>query len=302
MKNTIKYFIAILALGFISACGNESENPWTGDAQSGGLIVPINASNNYVVGNNATYTMNFEVKQGAVMPTTVDVVKSFYSVKDAAWSNEVVFTSFTIASTVDHVVSFDINYAQLIEGLDLNQQPLPASDGDLTIGDYWSFKLVSNFSSGNPVVSQGKTKLAVSTRFAGVYTVVASSYIHPTAGDQGGWNGQLRVIESVDAITYLATDIGPWIGEPTNFYYFTVEADDSIIIPKEYPASSGLTGNQLIWGADEIALCTLGETPDQPCDMKVTRDDVNGKDQLELTYGYIRSSGTRQFTETIVKQ
>lgn len=302
MKYIYKFLMIAIAFGFASSC-NESVNPMTEDSLSGGLLAPISASLNYVVGNNATYDIPFEVKQGKNTTNTVEVYRSFYSVADDIWSNEVLESTITISNTQTHVNSdFSIDYAGLIDGLLVGGNPIPADDGLLTIGDFWNFRLVSKVSNGSSVETNTKVKLSVSTRFAGNYDVVESAYLHPTAGDQGGWNGQLRVIESVDAVTYLMTDIGPWVGEPTNFFYFTVDASDVIDVPKEYKGST-----QLIWGADDIAICDAGETPNViakygTCGNKVTRDDVNGKDQIEISYGYIRTSGTREFYERVIKQ
>ena len=39
---------------------NESVNPLTGDSLSGGLVVPLNTSNSYVIGNNATFVLPFD--------------------------------------------------------------------------------------------------------------------------------------------------------------------------------------------------------------------------------------------------
>ena len=302
MKYLYKFLMIAIAIGFVTSC-NESENPWTGDALSGGLVIPVSASNNYVVGNNATYNVPFEVQQGNNTTSAVEVYKSFYSVADETWSNEVLESTIAISNNKTHVNSdFSIDYAGLTNGLLVNGNPIPADDGQLTIGDFWNFRLVSTVSNGSSVESNQKVKLAVSTRFAGNYDVIESAYLHPTAGDQGGWNGQLRVIESIDAVTYKMTDIGPWVGEPTNFFFFTVDASDVIDVPKEYKGST-----QLIWGADDIAICAAGETPNVVakyggCGNKVTRDDVDGHDQIEIAYGYIRSSGTREFFERIVKQ
>ena len=303
MKYIYKFLMIAIAFGFATSC-NESVNPWTENSLSGGLLAPLSASNNYVVGNNATYTIPFEVKQGNNITTSVEVYKSFFSVTDDIWSNEVLASTIAISNTQTHVNSdFSIDLAGLIDGLLVGGNPIPSDDdGLLTIGDFWNFRLVSKVSNGSSVETNTKVKLAVSTRFAGNYDTVESSYLHPTAGDQGGWNGQLRVIESVDAVTYKMTDIGPFVGEPTNFFYFTVDASDVIDVPKEYKGST-----QLIWGADDIAICDAGETPNivakhGGCGNKVTRDDVNGKDQIEIAYGYIRSSGTREFYERIIKQ
>lgn len=301
MKNINKFLIVALILGFASSC-NESINPTTGDALSGGLVIPLSASNNYVVGNNATYVVPFEVSQGKNTTTSVEVYKSFFSVSDDAWSNEVLERTITISNATTHVNSdFTIDYSQLINGLQVAGSPIPSDDALLTIGDFWNFRLVSKVTNGSSVESITKVKLSVSTRFAGTYDVVESTYYHPV-GDQGGWNGQVRNIESVDAVTYLMTDIGPWIGEPTNFFYFTVDANDVITVPKEYNGET-----QLIWGADELAICDAGETPNivakhGSCGNRITRDDVDGHDQVEIAYGYIRSSGTREFFERIIKQ
>ena len=174
----------------------------------------------------------------------------------------------------------------------------------LSVGDFFELTYESQTSAGKSHKSAASTKVALSGRFAGVYITGTSSYIHPTAGDQGGWDGAEVVIESVDDVTYHILANGPWDNsvDPDNEFYFTVDGEGKITIPKEYGGSV-----QTVWGgADEVANCDDNPTllPDVNCGESnyTVKDDVNGADQVIMSHGYIRDSGTRQFYYELTKK
>ena len=90
-----------------------------------------------------------------------------------------------------------------------------------------------------------------------------------------------------------------------NFFYFyvnnTAESDGSykITIPNIYDNDP-----QLLWTTDPIAECinTVANLPDVSCTNSVVLDNINGEDVINISYGYTRSSGTRQFDEILIKQ
>lgn len=284
----------------IGAC-DEEEPLMTEGAITGGLITPLKPSLNYVVGDGATYTVELQVEQGHVKITSVDVFKSFISGDET--SNEVLVTTFNVSETSTHRVSFTQDYSQLISDLTLDGSSLPASDADLSIGDKWKFKFISTTDNGNTYETAMQVSLAVSTRFAGTYTVMESSYVHPTLGDQGGWNGEEMAIESVDATTYHILANGPFTlgDDPDNEFYFTVDENDLITIPKEYDGEV-----QTVWdGNDEVANCY--DNPDLLSDVNCGNTDFivrkdDGRDIITMSHGYIRTSGTRQFYYVLQKK
>ncbi len=306
----MKDLVKVLSFVFLSsvlfyACNDDDLNVVDNSAgySEGGLIRNDSKLVNYVIGSDQDYTFNMLIYQGAIKTTSVDILKSFTTASGVT-SNEILLKNVPVTSTETGAFSFSTTYDELAQGLTINGQPLPESDSDLAIADFWTLRYVAVTSEGKTHSNGVISKLAVSTRLAGTYTVNESSYVHPTAGDQGPFNGLQRIIESVanvpDYATYLATDVGPFVDD-SNYYYFYVsnvaDADGTfpITIPKEYNGAV-----QLIWGADEIGTCEANDLPAMPCTNYAKLND-DGHDQMFLNYGYIRSSGTRQFYEFITK-
>ena len=299
MKYIYKFLIIAIAIGFTTSC-NESVNPMTGDSLSGGLLNPVSTSLNYVVGSGDTYNVPFEVEQGANFTTQVEVYKSFFSVADGVWSNEVLESTISISDQVTHVnADFAIDYPALISGLKVGGVDLPASDTELTIGDFWNFRLVSTVSNGSTVESRNKVKLAVSTRFAGTYKVIASSY-YRIGVDNGNWNGDLVTVESIDAVTYRQLGWAFWLDG--NELFFQVDANNDITIPLEWDGV-GQTGN-----GSPLILCETdpGDMTNARCGdtdhNTVLLDNVNGKDIITMSFGYYTAgSGPREFYQQMEK-
>ena len=306
MKTTIKLITLIfLSSVMFYSCNDEDLDVVNNSAgfSTGGLIRNDSKLVNYVIGADAEYTFNMLIYQGAVKTTSVDIMKSFTKASGEK-STEILLKNVPVTDTgSSSSFSFSTNYDELIAGLEINGQPLPPADSDLAIADYWTLRYVAKTSEGKSHSNGVTSKLAVSTRLAGNYTITDSQYFHPTAGDQGNFNGP-RIIESVANVpefaTYLLTDIGPWTDDRNFFYFYVSNTDDAdgtfpITIPKEY---NGAT--QLIWGADEIGLCQFNELPDMPCTNYAKLQD-DGHDEMFLNYGYIRDTGTRQFYEFDIK-
>jgi len=307
MKTTIKILsILFLTSIIIYSCNDEDLDVDNNSAgfSIGGLVRNDSKLVNYVIGSDAAYTFNMLIYQGDIKTTSIDIMKSFTSATGEK-SNEILLKNVPVTNDLTDAFSYSTTYEELIQGLELNGQPLPENDSELAIADFWTLRYVANTSEGKSHANGVISKLAVSTRLAGNYTVGESEYYHPT-GSQGGFAGLPRIIESVannpDFATYLSTDIGPWVDDRNFFYFYvsnTADADGRfpITIPKEYNGKV-----QLIWGADEIALCQFNELPDIPCtnyNYAIISDD--GHDVIALTYGYIRDTGTRQFFEVNVK-
>ena len=115
-------------------------------------------------------------------------------------------------------------------------------------------------------------------------------------------------LESEYAV-YKSTTMGggPYFGwdDPNcNFFYFYVNNDPesdgtyAITIPENYDGVE-----QTLWCSDPIADClrTPANLPNVDCNNYVILND-NGNDEIYISYGYIRSSGTRQFDEILIKQ
>ena len=312
MKTTIKFLtIIFLSSVMFYSCNDEDLDVVNNSAgfSTGGLIRNDSKLVNYVIGSDAAYTFNMLIYQGAIKTTSVDIMKSFTSASGET-SNEILLKNVPVTDTETGSFSYSTTYEELIQGLELNGQPLPANDSELVIADFWTLTYVAQTSEGNSHANGTTSKLAVSTRLAGNYNITLGWYVHPSTapGLASDYSGDIRIIESVANepafATYLMTDIGPWI-DASNFFYFyvsnTADPDGTfpITIPKEYNGAV-----QLIWGADELANCddNANVLPDVGCDdtYYVTLDP-DGHDEMILSYGYIITSGTRQFREELAK-
>lgn len=298
MKNIFLNGAFLLFILLVGACDGVDDLV-TENAETGGLVEVQTPLLSYVVGDDVDYTVSLKVFQGDVKTTKINVLKKFTSGDDV--SDEIVLTTIDVTEDLTALYSFTTDFAALREGLTLNGSALPTSDSDLTIGDFWTLTYEAETSQGNTFRNADVTKISVSTRLAGLYTISRGWYIHPSTapGLASDYSGSYsRVIESVDAVYYRMGDIGPWENEVDNFFYFRVDENNNMIIPKEWNGEL-----QLIWGADELATCADNplELPDVTCNTTVELSD-DGHDIINVSYGYIRSSGTRQFDEILIKQ
>jgi len=305
MKNLKFIFLSICAVASLVSCIDDDNDALTGDKNVGGLVNVGNPLISYVVGSGNTYSAAGTVYQGGVQTTSIDVYKTFTNNVTGTSSNRELLTSIPISNTiVGALVSFSLEftYESLISGLTLGGSPLPTDDGGLNIGDFWSLEYVGNTTAGTSNQTGTFTKVAVGTRYAGIYTVMESAYWN-SGSFQSNWNSSDRVIESVDATIYKHINVGPW-DDPTNEFYFTVDNNTGYItiLPDD------LAGEGTLLNGSPIMTCEGGPGPFEsiPCDATTsaaTPNDVTGEDQLEFTVGYHRGTGaTREFYEKLVKQ
>jgi len=301
----IKYLLLTLfAVATVVSCVDNDNDALTGGAITGGLVGVNNGLISYVVGSGATYTATGSVFQGNVQTTSVDIYKSFTNNTTGDVSNEVLLKTITIDNTtIGQAVNFSYSftYEELITDLTVAGSSLPASDGSLNIGDYWSLKYVSNTSAGDANVTGKTTKVAVGTRYAGVYVVQESAYWNSGNLQGGSWNGKEMIIESVNATIYRHKGLAYW---DDNEYYFTVDnatgaitalevdLDDAAVLLNGSPIMTCIETN----GSFESIICNSTTSVAIP-------DDVNGEDELNFTVGYFRGVGaTREFFEKMVKK
>lgn len=303
MKNIKLLLLLFIGLSLATSCIDDDNDELTGGAITGGIVSPDSGAIGYVVGNGDTYTASGSVYQGAVQTGTIEVYNKFTSSATGESSNEVLLATLDIANTQvgssgTFATSFD--YAALIAGLTLEGSPLPADDGGLNIGDFWTLSFVSTLSDGNKVRNSATTKVSVGTRFAGLYAVVESAYWRIGAfRDDVAWPEEM-LIESVDATTYRVVE---WFGAFNgNEYYFQIDENDKITYPEETPDGDAQTGN-----GQPFTTCDRnpGDLTNVPCGADtniVIRDDVSGKDRLVMTFGYFTAgSGPREFYQVLEK-
>lgn len=308
MKNLRKLLMLLLVLAFTFSCDNgstmidDSEDLLTGGAIVGGLVKVGNPLLTYVVGAGKTYSAVGSIQQARVATTSLDIYKSFTNSVTGSSTNRVKLTSVSISDTDPGDIAafaFSFTYEELISGLTLDGSSLPTDDSSLNIGDFWTLEYEATTSAGDIVNNANVTKVAVGTRYAGVYDTVESQYWN-SGNFLGNWNGTERIIESIDASVYRHVGHAYW---DDNEYFFTVNNDTGYITVSE----EDLEGNGLLINGSPVMTCDGSYNYEMiPCDAttsKATPDDVNGKDQLEFTVGYFRGVGaTREFYEKLVRK
>jgi hypothetical protein len=298
---TIKYFlIAMFSLTLATSCTEDDNDELTGNAIEGGLVNLDATAIGYVVGNDGTYTASGEVYQGEAKTTSIEVYKSFTDSETGTTTDEILFETISLSDIQQgqaNDFAFQFKYEDLIEGL----SSLPSSDSELNIGDFWTLKFVSTLQNGSKITNANVVKVSVGTRFAGIYKTTDALYyrIGVLTYDEGIWPSE-TVIESVDATTYRVVEyFGPFSG---NEWYFQIDENDKITYPDETPSGDAQTGN-----GQPFITCESnpGDMTNIPCGSGtniVIRDDVNGKDQLIMSFGYLTAgSGPREFYQVLEK-
>lgn len=296
--------LLLSAFAFISC--DKSDEAITG--VEGGLIEIKNPSINYVVGNAGPYTSSVRVYQGDVKTNKIEIYKTFNTKlpdpKDSTKtidvsSNTVLFKTINIDNLDQNSIkNFEFTFNELIDELVLDGNALPSSDGDYLIGDNWEFQYYSTTSDGRIVLQDLPTKVTVATRFAGKYRFVEGAYyrlgVLTSAGDY--WDPEY-LFESIDAKTYKMNGVSAWMDQVV---YFQIDNDGNITYPAEW---NGVA--QKINGAPLISCETnASDMKEVNCGASnyVTKDDVNGKDKLTMSFGYYTAgSGPRVFYQVMEK-
>lgn len=313
MKNIKK--IALLLL-FVSgslfiACTADSDN-LTGNAELGGLLNIKKDALTYVVGNGLTkaYDNQITIFQGNEKVVKIDIYKSFTTTKMVAGamvevtSNEILLKTISppaIAQT--ETVSYSTNYNELIAGLIVDGLPVTPSDTSLKIGDYFTLVYKSTLNSGLVHENFKKTKLSVGTRFAGTYKVIQSLYWRiNTPRPDILWVGQTRNVESVDATTYRFLEFAGPFGPPTdNTHYFTVDSNDVVRTPVTYNGVAQILNSLPVINCEETPSSMTNACSFAGPQNTIVRDDVSGKDRIYRSYGYLNTTGSREFYEVLEK-
>ncbi|NLO01871.1 MAG: hypothetical protein GX126_06065 [Bacteroidales bacterium] len=285
--------ILLLSILVIPSC-EDSEDVVTG--VEGGLVEIANPSINYVVGNSGPYNVDLNVFQGEVKTVKIDIYKSFQTGDNK--SNEVLFKTLEISDVETAKKSFQFSLDELIQDLTVGGNPLPDSDTEYLIGDFWSFRYVATTKTGNVVQQNQVTKITVATRFAGKYRFVEGTYyrigVLTSAGDY--WEDEY-LFESIDAKTYKMNGVCAWLDQEL---YFQIEEDLSITYPLEWKGVAQIINDSpLITCADN-----LGDMQNSNCATSnyVIKDDVTGKDRLIMSFGYYTAgSGSREFYQVMEK-
>lgn len=302
MKKIKLYLLSLIVVAGIISCEEDSD-VLTGDAVTGGLVDVNSKLVGYVVGNgnDFKYSASFSVNQSEDVTTKIDVYKVFTNIAGKS-SNEILMKTVDVPTAMGiQNVTFDFTYNELIKDLKVDGVAISSNDGLLSIGDSWTLKYVAHTNKGKENVNAATTKVAVGTRYAGKYKVIASTYWRINVNN-GDWNGDERIIESVDATTYKYVGYaGPFAGV-TNTHYFTIDANLVVRTPVLYKGVAQLLNGLGVINCEETPLnmpnaCSVTG----PLNI-VVKDDVNGKDKIYRSYGYINpASGSREFYEVLEK-
>lgn len=308
MKKII-YLLGVLSLGLFS-CNEDNNDTLTGNEDIGGYVDIVNEAIPYVVGNGNTFNYNVRMNatQSPIAIAQVEVYKQFFDETNNKVSQKVLLNTYDfVGSPYSENVNFTVNYNELIAGLSIDGIALPAADNELNIGDYFELTYKITTVSGLVRSSAETTKLAVSTRFAGNYKCTDGRYWRigvPSTVTFANWPAA-TVIESVDAATYR---VKKYFGFFTNTstatsgdFYFRVDTSDNLTYPVNTPDGIGQQGN-----TQPFLRCGAPEFQYAPCAGSniAVRDNVNGKDQLFMTFGYYTTSGaigSREFYQVLEK-
>ena len=300
MKN-IKLIISFsFALMFVSISCNEDNFVQYGNEQYQKVTDPYLQIITPVISFQAgvpSYHMEFIVVNGLKRVTDVLVYKTFTDAATGAQSNEALLDSYPVSADATTTVTDELTYAKLKEGLTINGNPLPDNEVDIAIGSGWQFRFVG-VSAASDIPLAGSIRVGVLSRFAGIYKVIESAY-YRIGVLTSNWTGQTRFIGSVDATTFSYNDFwGPFAWGGHSFNFVLDESDNSLEVPVLVNGEF-YAGSRAIGCSTDYALFTH-----VPCDGSnvLIPDDLNGKHQIKLTYGYFTDgSGPREFYEILEK-
>ena len=316
MKNIKKIALLVLfaASSLFVSCEADSDT-LTGGAEKGGLLNVKKLAITYVVGNGLTtpYNNDILIYQGNEKVQKIDVYKTFTTTKVVngetveVTSNEILFKTISPTATVQtETVSYSTNYNELIADLIVDGAPVSTSDSSLKIGDYFTLKYKSTLNNGKIHENFESTKISVGTRLAGVYKVVETAYWRigvPRPDVQ--WIGETRIIESVDATTYrfleFAGPFGPLNTGNDNTHYFTVDSNGVVRTPVTYNGVAQILGTFPTINCEETPSSMTNACAFAGPQNIVVKDDVNGKDKIYRTYGYLNPTGPREIYEVLEK-
>lgn len=192
MNKIFKY----IALSFVSsmfvftAC-TDTDDLMTSNVEVGGLVTPVLANVPYKLNATPSFKIGFTVPKGPAV-AKVELYKEFTAIfKDVEGKDSLVTSNSTLLGSFDvnSVNTSDefkgeltVNYSSLIQGLLINGVGLPASEGNLNIGEYWTVKFVAVMADGDRKVENSETTVVgVANAYAGSYLCVGT-FNHPTGG------------------------------------------------------------------------------------------------------------------------
>lgn len=312
MKNIKKIallFLLVSSCLFVS-CQADSDS-LTGGAEVGGLLNVKKEAITYVIGNgqDKSYDNQIKIFQGNEKVQKIDVYKTFTTTKTVNGKVvEVVSNSLLLKTLTPPVMAqtefipLGTTYNELFVGLIIDGSPVSNTDGNLKIGDYFTLTYISTLNNGQVHENYAKTKLSVGTRLAGIYKVIQGEYWRiGVPRPDVVWTGQTRIIESVDATTYRFLNYaGPFVG--ANTHYFTVDPSTNMVrTPVNYNGVTQILNTFPVINCEESASNMTNACSFAGLQNIVVKDEVNGKDKIYRSYGYLNPSGPREIYEVLEK-
>ena len=256
----------------------------------------------------AAYDFQFNLINGTNALNEIKMYKTFYDAGVKKSSDEVMVGSYTTSDPLRNVVELSLTYDDLASGITVDGNSLPASDEDIVPGSGWSFRFEGvRSSSGETVDLDGAINMVLS-KYAGLYEVVESKYVRSTSivEDFGGWNGSQVFIGFVSETELSYNDA--WGYFAWGGCHFDIKYNPETLVVTDVPVLTecGLFSgdSRLTCAGDAVRFTDLNAALGfDACDVSniIVDDDVNGEHEIILTYGYLASSGPRQFYEKLRK-
>jgi hypothetical protein len=243
------------------------------------------------------YNIAFNVINGVKAINKVNVYTTFTDAGTGLPSNERLIGTYNVTDPYRNVITDNLTYDELRDGLTVNGQPLPEVDENVVPGSGWVYRFEGVDAAGNAVPLLGAINMVFS-KYAGLYKVIDSHYFR-IGVDNGDWNGEERFIGHVDDVTLSYNDWwGPFAWAGASFH-FSVDPDTKAITIPILTESGLFSGNRAI-----SCKTDKGTFKSVPCDGSniLVEDEATGKHKIYITYGYFTDgSGPREFYEVLEK-
>lgn len=310
MKINILYYLGFITLMFFTSCGEEEyqsiESEYgTTNLEAADALLNVNTQVVSFQAGTPSYNLNFDLLNGTKKVSNINVYSSFTDAATQTTSPVILFKSYPVGDNLRTNFSDDVNYSQLKNGITLNGEPLPDDEVSVAIGSGWLMTFEGVTADGTIVPFTNQARVAVLSRFAGIYKVIESAYFR-IGSDSGPWTGEERFIGSVDETTFSYNDAWGPFGWAGNTFTFSIDETTNVVtVPLVDDSGQLLNGNALFSGNRAVG-CHTEESffTNVPCEGSnvLEPDDVNGKHIIKLTYGYFTDgSGPREFYEVLEK-
>ncbi|MEI6575005.1 MAG: DUF4361 domain-containing protein [Bacteroidota bacterium] len=236
MKKILKItsLISILSVVLFSfySC-NKNDDLVTENAKTGGLVNPLTANVPYKLGVTTTVAVTVAIPQGP----GIDKIELYNTYTDAVTgnsSNRMLMKTIAIGSanaSKNDTISYTVSYAELIAGLTIDGNPMPANELLLAIGSGWTLEYVT-YVGGRAVTNNATTNVGVANAYAGLYQC-DGVFHHPTAGD--------RIINAEKFLSAIsAYEVSSTLGDlgPNYPIKFTVNPTDNSVVVNELPPTA----------------------------------------------------------------